>query len=95
MMEIYKKIKNNAYDVCKMPNAPNVIAKIPTFKGQQLELQSLAREITNQTEVELQENQLENAGILRATSSNTSRLKSQILTRAEKSAELAMGQFVT
>lgn len=76
MMEIYKEIINDAHDVCNTPNIPNTTAKTPTPKGQQLELQSLAREFTNQIKVKSEENQLDKAEILRVTSGNARRLKS-------------------
>ncbi len=72
---------------------PNATAKTPTPEGQQLELWSPAREITNQIEVESEENQLDNAGTLRANSGNARRFKSRVLTWAEKSAEATMRQF--
>ena len=94
-MEVYEGIENDAHDACDAPNAPNATAKTPTLEGQQLELWSPAGEITNQIEVESEENQLDNAGILRATSGNARRLKSRVLTRAEKSAESVMRQLAT
>ncbi len=93
MMEVYEGIENDAHDACDALNAPNATAKTPTPEGQQLELWSPAGEITNQIDVESEENQLDNAGILKATSGNERRLKSRVLTMAEKSAESAMRQL--
>ena len=91
MMEEYEGIENSAPDACDAPSASNATA---TPGGQELELWSPAGEITHQIGVESEENQVDNAGVLRATSGNvTKRLKSRVLTRAEKSAEAAMRQF--
>ena len=90
-MEEYEGIENDARDAC---DAPNPTARTSTHGGQELELWSPAEEISHQKEVESEGNQLDNAGVLRASSGNaTKRLKSRVLTRAEKSAEAAMRQF--
>lgn len=93
-MEEYEGIENDAPDACDTPYAPNATATTATPGGQELELWSPAGEITYQIGVESEGNQLDNAGVLRATSGNaTKRLKSQVLIKAEKSAEAAMRQF--
>lgn len=56
MIEKYKEINNNAHNACDIPNALNITAKMPTPKGQQLELWSPIEEITNQIEVKSEEN---------------------------------------
>ena len=93
-MEEYEGIENRVPDACDAPRASNATARTPTPGGQELELWSPAGEITHQKEVESEGNQLENARVLRATTSNaTKQLKSRVLTRAETSAEEAMRQF--
>lgn len=69
-MEEYKGIENCAPDIYDARSTPNAIAKTPTREGQQLELWSPVEEITNQMRVKLEENQLDNAGVFRATSGN-------------------------
>ena len=93
-MEEYEGIENRVPDACDAPRASNAKARTSTPGGQELELWSPAGEITHQKEVESEGNQLENAGVLRATIGNaTKRLKSRVLTREEKSTEAAMRQF--
>ena len=90
-MEEYEGIKNDASDA---RDARNSTARTSTTGGQKLELWGLAGEIMYQKDVESEENQLDNAGVFRVSSGNlTKRLKSRLLTRAEKSAEAAMRQF--
>lgn len=91
MMEEYEGIENDAPDA---RDALNATARTSTTGGQELELWSPAGEIMYQKGVESEGNQLDNAGVLRASSGNsTKRQKSRVLTRAEKSAEAAMRQF--
>lgn len=96
MIEEYEGIENDMSDTCDTLNASNATARTSTPGGQELELWSPAGEVTHQIGVESEGNQLDNAGVLRAISGNaTKRLKSRVLTRAEKSAEAAMRQFTT
>ena len=91
MIEEYEGIEN---DVSNARNARNATARISTTGGQELELWGLAREIMYQKGVELEGDQLKNAGVFRASSGNlTKRLKSRVLIRAEKSAKAAMRQY--
>lgn len=89
-MEEYEGIKNRAPDIYNTSHMSNVTVKTSTSEGQQPELWSPAKEITNQTGLELEEDQLDNARILRTTSGNAKRLKSRVLTKVEKSAKIAM-----
>lgn len=74
MIEAYKQIKNDIYNVCNTPIALNATAKIQTLKSQ-LKLQSPVRAISNQREVELEEDQLNNVEIQKANSGNVRQLK--------------------
>ena len=90
-MEEYEGIENYTRDAC---DATDATTNTSTHGGQELELWSPADDISYQKGVESEGNQLENAGVLRAGSGNaTNRLKSRVLTRAEKSAGAAMRQF--
>lgn len=90
MMKIYEEIENDVHEACNAPNTPNATAKTLTPKGQDIELWSPVEKITNQIEVELDENRLNNAGILKVISGHAKRLKSRVLTRAKKSVEAVM-----
>lgn len=93
-MEKYEKIKHRAHNTCDARNASNATVRIPTHQGQELELWNLAREITYQEAVKLEENQLKNVGILKASTGNTSKwLKSCVFTQVEKSIETIIKQF--
>lgn len=83
MMKEYEGIENNAPGMCDTPNALQATVKTAILREQELELWSLTGEIINQIGVELEENQLKNVGVFRATNGNvTKRLKLQVLTRA-------------
>lgn len=89
-MEEYEGIEDYTHDTC---NAPDPTAT-STHGGQELELQSPADNILYQKGVESEGKQLKNAGVLRASSGNTTKwLKLHVLTRAKKSANAAMKQF--
>lgn len=81
-------------NTCDATNAINLTTNTSTHKGQKLELQSLANDILYEKGVKSERNQLENAGVLRASSGNTTnQLKLRILILAEKSMETALRQF--
>lgn len=89
-MEKYEEIENDAH------NIRNTTRIIITPLGQELKLQSLAKEITYEIELELEENQLNNMWVLKVSNCNTTKqLKLLIFTRVGKSAETAMTQFAT
>ena len=89
-MEEYEGIENHTHVACDASDP----TATPAHAGQELELWSPADDILYQKAVESEGNQVENARVLRASSGNaTKRLKSCVLTRAEKSAETAMRQF--
>ena len=91
MMEEYEGIENYICDIC---NVTKPVPKTSTHEGEKLELWSPTDDILYQKEVEPEGNQLDNAGVLRASSRNTTkRLKSRVLTWAEKSAKAVMRQF--
>lgn len=65
MIEKYERIENDTYRTC---NAPNPIARTSIHQKQKPELWNLSKEISNQKELKLVGNQLDNMEVLGTSS---------------------------
>lgn len=81
MMEEYERIENYTRDAC---DTPDPIATPTTHVGQELELWSPADDISYQKGVESEGNQLENAGVLKASSGNATKRLSCVYSPGRK-----------
>ena len=97
-MEKYEDAGSNALIAYDAYDATDATAA--TTKGQEQEAGSQSLQITCQSELEIERNQLGNTGVFKATSGNAAkrwkmRQETRATTRAGKSAEAAIKQIAT